>query len=145
MRKFTEADARRLYAFQDEFTLAYDYDLIIDEIGKALSAEVVDRWDTNDYQGDTLVIYSRDAKFYYLQFGWGSCSGCDALQACETFFEVAKLMNELMDSIKSFDSRDEIAIYLCDHDWEGDYIWHMDGFEQWLGAMQVKYMGKQND
>jgi hypothetical protein len=37
----------------------------------------------NDYQGDSVAVFkSHDQDIYYFsQWGWGSCSGCDALQA----------------------------------------------------------------
>lgn len=36
-----------------------------------------------DYQGDGIIIgVDDDLTFYYCMYGFGSCSGCDALEAC---------------------------------------------------------------
>src|SRR5687767_11654660 len=39
----------------------------------------------NDWQGSTYAVIRRLGKVGYLEFGWGSCSGCDALEACESY------------------------------------------------------------
>lgn len=84
--------------------------------------EVVVREDDDDYQGDTFVILKNEGKFGYLSFGWGSCSGCDALQACENIEEVQVLCNELESSIQWFDSENEVYEWFSSHDWEGDWL-----------------------
>lgn len=53
------------------------------------------------YQGDSGALI-RDSKnqFYYVQWGWGSCSGCDALQAAEgSDIELAELATDMKRSI----------------------------------------------
>ena len=53
-----------------------DYTSILNQFGY-----IVIKVDDDDYQGDSRVLYEgyKD-EVGYLQFGWGSCSGCDALQ-----------------------------------------------------------------
>ena len=96
----------------------YDYQPIIEYFGKILI-----QVDDNGYQGDTRAIIQKDNKFGYLNFGWGSCSGCDALQACCSAKDVENLVLELQSDIKWFNSKKELKIYFKEKDWEGDYSW----------------------
>ena len=68
-----------------------DYQPIVDSFGNVLI-----QVDDADYQGDTRVLYEKDGKYGYLNFGWGSCSGCDALQACCNIEEIQELINSLV-------------------------------------------------
>src|SRR3990167_9158170 len=43
--------------------------------------EVVAQVDEGSYQGDSFVLLRRGNRFAYFTFGWGSCSGCDAMEA----------------------------------------------------------------
>lgn len=81
----------------------YDYQEIIDSFEYENLFQETD----NDYQGDTRVLFRDGNRFGILNFGWGSCSGCDALQACDTIEEVTELQQELFNSIQWFDSAQE--------------------------------------
>lgn len=105
--------AERLYPGN---TCPLDYQPIVDYIGK-----VVIQSDTGDYQGDTRVLYEDEGKGYgFLAFGWGSCSLCDALQACDTAAEVGELIEELENSVQ-WKPRSEMLEYFETHDWGGDW------------------------
>src|SRR4029078_11844002 len=57
------------------------YDLLVTCFGQIV-VEVSD----NDSQGDTrYLLRGPDARWGVLVNGWGSCSGCDALQACGSY------------------------------------------------------------
>ena len=96
-----------------------DYTPILDNIGTVLLRE-----DDDDYQGDSRVLYADGERIGFLQFGWGSCSGCDALHGCEHISEIQTLMDNLRDSVKWFANRAEALEWFKTHDWEGDYSWH---------------------
>lgn len=98
---------------------ACDYDPMLYEFGNVLVIV-----EDDDYQGDSRILYEKDGKYGYLQFGWGSCSGCDALQACSTTSEAQELMDELYQSINWFDSPGSCLEWFKEHDWEGDYSAH---------------------
>lgn len=98
-----------------------NYQPIIDDIGKVLI-----QVDDNDYQGDTRVIFEKDGKYGYLNFGWGSCSGCDSLQACNKTEDIQRLMDEIVSSIYWFDSIDALQTYFKEKDWELEYSWHQE-------------------
>lgn len=81
------------------------------------------------YQGDTLVVLENEGKYGYLTFGWGSCSGCDALRACEDFDDLQELSDHLESSIKWFDSKEELKKWVNNHDWKGDYFSYSDKYD----------------
>jgi hypothetical protein len=44
--------------------------------------EILTWVEENGYQGDTIAVIKdkKTGQFYYCNFGWGSCSGCDTLE-----------------------------------------------------------------
>jgi hypothetical protein len=83
--------------------------------------------DDKDYQGDSRLIYSDDNNRYgLLIFGWGSCSGCDALQACNNLQDIEQLRQRLSNSVKWYDTSQELLAYINEKDWELDYCWHAE-------------------
>lgn len=100
--------AKEIYE-HDRFSRWYDYQPMLDEFG-----EILIQVDEEAYSGDSFLIYKNDNKYGLLVFGWGSCSGCDALQACDTIDEVQELMDGLYNDIIWFDSLQELKDYLSD-------------------------------
>lgn len=109
-------DVRTIYDTSDYSWC--DYQPMLNAFG-----DILIQVDDNDYQGDSRLLYENDGKFGVLIFGWGSCSGCDALQACYSIEEVQKLCDELQNDIKWFDTAKEAHSWFIEHDWEGDYSW----------------------
>lgn len=99
----------------------YNYEPMVDAFGR----RILVRCDDDDYQGDSYrLIADGDEpgqRYGVLIFGWGSCSGCDALQSCCSLKELQELMDSLQDSIKWFESKEELRTYMIQHDWEGDW------------------------
>ena len=83
--------------------------------------EIAVQVDDVGYEGDSRILYKKGTKYGWLQFGWGSCCGCDALQACETIQDVQLLMDELYNSIIWFDTANECLEFFTTHNWETDY------------------------
>lgn len=104
----------------------YDYQPMLDEFG-----EILIQVDDEGYQGDSFLIYKNDNKYGFLTFGWGSCSGCDALQACDTIDEVQELMDNLYNCIIWFDSLQELKNYISnDASEELKWYYHADIFKE---------------
>jgi hypothetical protein len=96
-----------------------DYTPIIEALG-----EVVLRKDDSDYQGDTYaLVKGADGRLGYVNIGWGSCSGCDALQACDTLADIDKLAQSIADGAKWFADEAEARAWFEGHDWQGEYGW----------------------
>ena len=108
---------KQLYPDYEKYNGTGDYNPLIRSFG-----EVLLQVDDNDYQGDTRVILKKGDVYGLLIFGWGSCSGCDALQACNSYKEIEELREELERSIQWRSAKD-LLTYFLEHDWEGDYSW----------------------
>lgn len=131
--------AKSLYP-QEEGEWAYfhasDYDPIINSLG-----DVVLRKDIGSYQGDIYAVIRKDGLLGYLAIGWGSCSGCDALQACSSHDDVARLISKIASDVR-WCSASELLHYLTTHDWEGDYIYHDEEFMSWKDEV-VEWLEKE--
>lgn len=132
-------DAKKLYPVFDEWGDS-DYTPIIEALGN-----VAIRVDDDDYQGDTRVLYNNDGKIGYLLFGWGSCSGCDALQGCETIDEVQELCNELESSIRWFDTAEDAIKWFNEHDWKGDWSWYTNEGKHFVHEVVTYLEEKKSD
>ncbi len=106
------------------------YSPLLDSLGY----ETILRVDDRDYQGDSRLIFKDGDRRGLLIFGWGSCSGCDALQACDSMKDIDDLRNSLHGSIKWFDTAAECLAYFKTHDWAGDYSWHNDETKEFVAA-----------
>jgi hypothetical protein len=111
----------------DYFYGPSNYQPIIDEFGNILV-----QVDDNDYQGDSRILYEKDGKYGYLIFGWGSCSGCDGLQACENIKDIQSLMDGIESDIKWFDSLGELKQYFKDKDWKLEFSWHSNETKEFI-------------
>ena len=103
-----------------------DYDPLLESFGYDILVKV----DDNDYQGDSRVLFKDGPQYGILIFGWGSCSGCDALQACSTLEEVNLLRQSLLMDIIWFTDAKEALKYVKSHDWFGDYSYWSHNEEQ---------------
>ena len=112
-----KVNVKKLYT--NENTYWFDYQPMLDAFGK-----IVVQVDDDDYQGDSRLLYNENGKIGALIFGWGSCSGCDTLQACRSLEEVQELCDNLQEDIKWFDNKKQALEYFTNHDWQGDYSWH---------------------
>lgn len=113
--------AKELYPDWEEGYGPGDYQPIVDSFGT-----VIIQIDDSDYQGDSRVLYEDSGRFGWFQFGWGSCSGCDALQACDTWLDIQSLVDELRESIKWFDGKQDALLFFQTHTWDTDYSYRSD-------------------
>jgi hypothetical protein len=129
-------DIREVYdASESGYFYAYDYSPLLESFGY----EIVVQIDEHNYQGDSWLLFRDDNRYGYLCFGWGSCSGCDALQACGSYQEIEALQHELYNAILWFDSLDETLQWFYTHDWEGDYSWSR-GEQQQFRTEAINYL-----
>lgn len=94
-----------------------------DELIASFEYEVLGQLDTGSYQGDTQVLLRDGDRYGYLLFGWGSCSGCDAMADCRNVAQATELRDELVAGITWFDTAAELLSFLENRDWD----------LQWLG------------
>lgn len=86
-----------------------------------------------EYQGDILMLVrNRQGQFGILTAGYGSCSVCDALQACDgDADEYDKLAKNLCGSV-IWEEPENIIDYLNNKDWEGSYYGRADGLDDFI-------------
>lgn len=107
-----------------------------------LCDEVIIKSSDNDYQGSTYCYLRKDTKYGYLEFGWGSCSGCDALEACESYSDLQELYYRLEDSIHWHDTEEEFFQWFSSHDWVGSFSWH-DGAKKFCEKVKAYFLDVQ--
>jgi hypothetical protein len=90
------------------------YDEIIESFGAEIVVDVTD----DNYQGYSRYMLRDGDRFGFLIVGWGSCSGCDALQACDTHEELQELVDQLERDIHWEDSAADMLTYVNSKDWE---------------------------
>lgn len=102
----------------------YSYDTLIE----SFEYEVLLEKEDADWQGDSYYLLRDGTRYGFLTFGWGSCSGCDALRGCdENLEEVTALRDRLYESIQWFDSALQAVLWFINHDWEADWRHWTDG------------------
>ena len=95
------------------------YNQIVSKFGK-----IEIKSSDTDYQGSSFYLLSNQNKFGYLSISWGSCSGCDALQACSDYTDLQNLLDRLENQVIWFDNWDEIKEWVNARDWETTVDWH---------------------
>ncbi len=123
--------AREMYPdYEEPFYGPGSYQPILDSFGK-----IVVQVDDDDYQGDSRVVYKDGDSYGMLVFGWGSCSGCDALQACTTFSDIDELIDQLKNDIKWFSSLGELKQYATGDDRELSHYYHQKEWSDFVNQV----------
>lgn len=105
-----------------------DYRPLLESFGHEILLQV----DDDDYQGDSRLILRDGGRYGLLIFGWGSCSGCDSLQACCSIKDIEELRDQLHKDIIWKDSREEMLQFVRGRDWETQYSWHSDETKEFV-------------
>lgn len=109
---------------KEEYCMVYDYDPLLESLGY----EIKLKQDDDSYQGDSRLLLYNEVTTHWglLIFGWGSCSGCDALQACSTWKEIEELRLELLRDIHWENTAESLREYVEKKDWELEWAWHAE-------------------
>lgn len=108
------------------------YSAMVDSFGVVIAYE-----EDKDYQGDTVFIVEADGKIGLGEFGWGSCSGCDALEAAwGDPSDCADVRNGIGAGINWFDSKEEALEHMTDEVVGGRWTRHLWGPA--LAALRAK-------
>lgn len=123
---------RDLDCKQDTYGVDCDYDELVNSFEVETLLEVSD----NNYQGDTRYLLRDGDRYGILIFGWGSCSGCDALQACTTVADAVELRDELWESVHWEPDLSAMSRYVHDKDWSLDYSYHASATREFIEAVK---------
>lgn len=121
--------------YQDEeYYCNSNYDPIVKYFGNIL----VESHD-DDYQGDSRYLIQSSGKYGFLIIGWGSCSGCDALQGCSNNEELNDLVNSLWNNIKWFDTKEEVLNYINSEDREENFYYHSEEWNNFVNEVNALF------
>ena len=126
MKPLTEVYKKSEFSSQEFYES--DYGPLLESMGWTILLKVDDK----DYQGDSRVLFRDGNRYGFLIFGWGSCSGCDALQACDTFEEAEQLRNRLVHDTEWYDSKENCLRRINTKDWELDHSWHAEETKEFI-------------
>ena len=78
--------------------------------------------DQDDYQGSSIVaIHNEELGFGFVIYGWGSCSGCDALQDCHNAGDLRDLQMEIFNDFSWFPTLQDMQEHVRLKDWNGTF------------------------
>lgn len=100
----------------------------------SMEVEVLAEVDEDKYQGSSWLIVKDGERYGYMSYGWGSCSGCDALAACADAQDATDLRDELWNGIRWENSAAELLTYFVETDWELKWEYHASEFQAFLVA-----------
>ena len=92
----------------------------MEELIKSSGCDVIGSLRLGSWSGDVIMVLRANNKFGLLVFGYGSCSGCDALQACDNYKELFDLRENRYDSVV-WKEYEEFVDYLKNKDWETEF------------------------
>lgn len=76
----------------------YEPPMSYDEI-VATQGEIIKDWTLGYYQGDYVYLLKNGDKYAFTVIGYGSCSGCDALEGCGDDEEFSALKEDIISGI----------------------------------------------
>lgn len=94
------------------------------------------------YQGDiAMVLGDGQGRFAATVFGYGSCSGCDALEACDSWDEIEAMADQMTSGLEWRETRSEIYQELHDAlvgDKGLNWYYHDEEYTTWVeGDLKV--------
>ncbi len=113
-----------------------------DLVTTGMGLEVLEAEDFGAYEGDTLLVVTVGARYGWLLFGWGSCSGCDPLEGCRSLADLTSLRDDMYADIHWEDSREALADWLHDRDWEGQWLYREAGAMEFVRRAEAMLSGQ---
>ncbi len=124
------AEAYPIDEDDDSYVGGTTYENLIESLG----VRILLQEDDDDYQGDSYLIVGLPDGWPvgFLTFGWGSCSGCDALQAADTHADLDELRDELASQIHWEETPGKLLAWLAVRDWAGQFSWYRQTIREFL-------------
>lgn len=104
---------------------SFYYENMVEALGNVAYIEQL-----GSYEGDYFVLYDDDIGYGVLIFGYGSCSGCDALEACDTLHQAAELLQSLDNAIIRFDDWTELMKWIDSRDGLNSHWWDIGDYDK---------------
>lgn len=129
---------QEVYPQDSTFFYVSDYTPLLE----SFELPILVRIDEQNYSGDSFVLFKDTNRYGVLIFGWGSCSGCDALQSCRSYEEVNALQTDLFNKIQWFDSARKLLEWLLNDDREYDYQARSKEWRQFIRECVFPLLGR---
>lgn len=112
----------------------YSYEGLVDSFG----VEIVFAEHDKDWQGDSFYLLKDEQRYGFLQFGWGSCSGCDAYESSRDMGGNAleELRDELWEKVVWKDSLDGLRAYMVENDPKLQWYGNRPSFKAFLEKLK---------
>lgn len=94
----------------------------------ATQGEVIGQWVMGTWQGDYIYLLKNKDKYSFFVIGYGSCSGCDALESCENDEEFNELKQDIINRI-AWGTKQEIVDHINNEE-ANRWYFHEDGWEE---------------
>lgn len=96
---------------------------------------------TGSYQGELYCLgESKDGKVYYVNTGYGSCSGCDWYQAQDGSIEgLQEIQNSLKKDIKEFNNVDDFIEWFTSDERNYNEWYGKEERDEFLNDVREKY------
>lgn len=118
-----------------------DYDYLL----RTLGYEVVEWHTCGSYQGDHVALLRHpDGAWGFTVIGYGSCPGCDALEACDSPAEVDALRDELDRDITWSAEPATLARYIMEKDPANNWWMHDKEVTEARDGIVRKLLGDDN-
>lgn len=113
---------RDIKGLQDSEYSSYTYlEGGYEELIHSFEYEVVCEQHDEGYSGDSFYLLKDGNRYGICRFGWGSCSGCDALHACTTRKDFYDLRDSLHNDIIWYESKEALLLYIHTKDWSTEW------------------------
>ena len=89
-----------------------------DDLYEGFGYEILMNESIGDYEGDTYLLFKDGDRIGWLVVGWGSCSGCDALEDCSSPADYDELYRTLHGNIRWHDGVQEVLAWSEAKDWD---------------------------
>jgi hypothetical protein len=119
-----------------------NYDVLVESFEVERLIDVRD----NDWQGSSYYVLRENEKYGILVFGWGSCSGCDSLEAITDHYyngkneeTIIKELNEFRDNLYNsitWRPREEMIDYVSTKDFGLEWYGHADGGRKFVEELK---------
>lgn len=96
---------------------------------KSLGVEILEWVTFGTYQGDYAAILKEDDTLGFVVIGYGSCSGCDALEACNSNKEYRELLHSVIQNIY-WGTQEELLSKINDEYDDNNWYRYDDDFSQ---------------
>lgn len=127
-----KAAGERSYFNEDYWKPNGGYEALITLGGE----EIVNSVDVGDYQGDALLLLKHPTEnlYFFLEYGWGSCSGCDAFQGCDTIGDLQELADSFVGDAE-WKTADEMLAYFRSKNWDERYYYRDSEVQRWVNEI----------